>query len=247
VRATIYGVLPSNPTHSVRLMAEYTGIEHRMVWILPGLHPALIHLYGFRGNTVPAMKLDGRRYQHSRAISRALDEASDGPRLFPADPALRSAVEEAERWGEQVLQGVSRRVYRWIAAQHNSFRAHLAGEVGVPLPAVVARANAPVARVMAGRAGASDQAVRETLIELPGYLDHVLSLISSQIIGGEQPNAADFQIVTSVRTLLCHEDLAAAIGEHPAARWARELMPEYPGTVPALLPAEWLAPLRATG
>jgi glutathione S-transferase len=89
--------------------------------------------------------------------------------------------------------------------------------------------------------------VRETLAELPGRLDHVEGLISSGVIGGEQPNAADFQIVTSVRTLLCHEDLAAAIDEHPAARWARELMPEYPGTVPALLPAGWLQPLRATG
>jgi glutathione S-transferase len=228
-------------------MAEYTGIEHRMVWIVPGLHPALVHLYGFRGNTVPAMKLDGRRYQHSRAISRALDDASGGPKLFPSDPAQRSEVEEAERWGEQVLQHVSRRVYRWIAAHHNSFRAQLAGEVGIPLPAVAARANAPVAQIMAGRAGATDEAVRETLAELPGYLDHVQELISSGVIGAEEPNAADFQIVTSVRTLLCHEDLAAAIGGHPAARWARELMPEYPGTVPALVPAQWLEPLRATG
>jgi glutathione S-transferase len=228
-------------------MAEYTGIEHRMVWILPGLHPALIHLHGFRGNTVPAMKLDGRRYQHSRAISRALDDASDGPKLFPADAAQRAEVEEAERWGEQVLQRVPRRVYRWIAAHHNSFRTQLASEVGIPLPTVVARANAPVARIMAGRAGASDEAVRETLAELPGYLDHVQQLISSGVIGAEEPNAADFQIVTSVRTLLCHEDLVAAIGGHPAARWARELMPEYPGTVPALVPAEWLVPLRATG
>jgi glutathione S-transferase len=246
VRATIYGVLPSNPTHSARLMAEYTGIEHRIVWILPGLHPALIHLYGFRGSTVPAMKLDGRRYQHSRAISRALDKASEGPRLFPTDPARRSEVEEAERWGEEVLQMVPRRVYRWIAAHHNSFRTQLAGEVGIPLPAIAAKANAPVARVMASRAGATDERVRETLAELPGHLGHVGELISAGVIGGEEPNAADFQIVTSVRTLLCHEDLAAAIGDHPASRWARELMPEYPGTVPALIPPQWLEPLRAT-
>ena len=245
MRATIYGVLPSNPTHSARLMAEHTGIEHRMVWLLPGLHPLLVHTRGFRGDTVPAMKLDGRRYQHSRAISRALDEASEGPRLFPADPSRRSKVEEAERWGEQVLQAVPRRIYRWIAASHNSFRTQLAREVGVPAPGLVARLNAPVARTMAGRAEASDGRVRETLAELPATLARVEELLDARVIGGDQPNAADFQIVTSVRTLLCHEDLEPLLRDRPAARWARELMPEYPGTVPALLPAEWLEPLRA--
>ena len=42
---------------------------------------------GFPGPTVPAMVLDGRKVQTTRAISRALDEIRPDPPLFPADPA----------------------------------------------------------------------------------------------------------------------------------------------------------------
>ena len=45
--------------------------------------------------------------------------------------------------------------------------------------------------------------------------------------------------------LLTHEDIAERIAERDAAKWALELMPEYPGTVPALLPEQWLEPLSA--
>jgi glutathione S-transferase len=224
-------------------MVERKGIEHRMVWLLPGLHPMLIRARGFRGGTVPAMRLDGRRFQHSRAISRALEEAQLEPRLFPEDPEHRLAVEEAERWGEEELQLVPRRIYRWIALRNRAFRAHLAAEIGLPAPKLAAAANEPVARYMARKAGADDAGVRATLLALPTLLDRVDALLAEGTIGGE-PNAADFQIVTSVRCLLCHDDIAPLIEGRAAASWARRLMPEYPGTVPASLPPDWLQPLR---
>ncbi|MGA8803343.1 MAG: glutathione S-transferase N-terminal domain-containing protein, partial [Solirubrobacterales bacterium] len=71
---TLYGTKPSPPSHSVRLMLESKGLAHREVWLLPGLHPALVRTRGFRGGTVPAIKIDGRKLQQSRAISRALEE-----------------------------------------------------------------------------------------------------------------------------------------------------------------------------
>ena len=40
------------------------------------------------------------------------------PPLFPEDPALRMAVEDAERWGEEVLSDATRRIL-WNAIQRD--------------------------------------------------------------------------------------------------------------------------------
>src|SRR4051794_41819427 len=96
---TLYGTPPSPPSHSARLMLERKGIDHRTVWLLPGLWPALLRTRGFRGGTGPAMKIDGRRLQSSREISRALDEAQPEPPLFPADPAGGGRGGGGGRWG----------------------------------------------------------------------------------------------------------------------------------------------------
>src|SRR5215204_6142660 len=103
---TLYGTPPSPPSHSARLMLEHKGIDHKVVWLLPGMWPALLRTHGFRGGTVPAIKIDGRRIQGSRAISRALEEVQPEPPLFPSDPERRLQVEEAERWGDETLQNV---------------------------------------------------------------------------------------------------------------------------------------------
>ena len=91
-------------------MLESKGLDYEAIWLLPGLHPALLRTRGFRGGTVPAIKLDGRKLQQSRAISRALEEIRPDPPLFPADPDERREVEEAERWGDEQLQSVPRRL-----------------------------------------------------------------------------------------------------------------------------------------
>jgi glutathione S-transferase len=64
------------------------------------------------------------------------------------------------------------------------------------------------------------------------------------VLGGEQPNAADFQIGASVALLMCFEDVRAQIESRPAAGLARRLYPWYPGRVGASYPPEWLEPLR---
>jgi hypothetical protein len=80
---------------------------------------------------------------------------------------------------------------------------------------------------------------------LPALLDHVEELLDEGTIGGEQRNAADFQIGTSVRLLMTFEDLAPAMSGRKAARFATELMPNYPTGIPAgFVPQEWLGPSR---
>jgi glutathione S-transferase len=245
VRATLYSLEPSHPSHAAKLMLERKGIDYRLVEWLPGMHPVMLRTRGFRGPTVPALRVDGRRVQTSRAISRALDELQPEPRLFPADPEQRLAVEEAERWGDAVLQPVPRRMFRWVTLRHPRFRAHLAGVWGVPFPRVSGFLNAPLARYYARQSGSTDERVRGNLAMLPALLDHVDQLIADGVIGGAEPNAADFQIGTAVRVLMTYEDLGPAIERRPAGKHATDLMAEYPNHVPTgYLPEEWLQPAR---
>src|SRR5262249_33779397 len=150
---TLYGTPPSHPSHSARLMLERKGIDHEVVWLLPGLWPALLRTRGFRGGTVPALKLNGQKIQDSRAISRALEQAKPEPALFPADPEQRLAVEEAERWGEEVLQPVPRRIIRWLAVDNSDVRTSFAREAKMPAPRFAAWINGPGARHLARKAG----------------------------------------------------------------------------------------------
>jgi glutathione S-transferase len=222
-------------------MLEHKRLDHKTVWLLPGLWPALLRTRGFRGGTVPAMKISGRRLQSSRAISRALEEAKPDPPLFPAEPERRLEVEEAERWGDETLQNVPRRIVRWLAVHRPETRVMIAREIGFPLPRFAAWINAPAARHLANKVDA-DARVQEALAEVPEVLDHVDELIAKGVIGGDQPNAADFQIATSVRALLNLEDLRPATEGRPAAGLAMRYLPDFGTDIPpGLLPAEWLS------
>jgi glutathione S-transferase len=238
----LYGTPPSPPSHSARLMLEHKGLDHKMVWLLPGLWPALLRTRGFRGGTVPAMKIDGRRLQSSRAISRALEELQPDPPLFPADPTRRLEVEEAERWGDEVFQDTPRFLIRWLAMNRPEMRVHMATEAGVPAPRLLGPANAPIARYFARKVGADDAGRVEAIVTgLPAQLDRVDRLIADGVIGGPEPNAADFQIAATLRVLMNYEDLAPAFEGRPAAALATRLLPEYPTMVPAgFVPPEWL-------
>jgi glutathione S-transferase len=242
----LYGTKPSPPTHSVRLMLEAKDLDYKAIWLLPGLHPALLRTRGFRGGTVPSMKIDGRKLQHSREISRALDEIKPDPPLFPADPESRRQVEEAERWGDEVLQDVPRRIVRWLSVHRPETRVMIAREIGVPLPRFAAWINAPSARYMANKVD-SDREINNAIGGVGEVLDHVDDLIEHGVIGGEAANAADFQIATSVRALLTVRDLDRATKGRPAAEHAMRLVPEFGNDFPAgLLPADvFRAPERS--
>jgi glutathione S-transferase len=242
----LYGTKPSPPAHSVRLMLESKGLDYKPIWLLPGLHPILLRTRGFRGATVPALKIDGRKVQTSLAIARALDDLKPEPPLFPSDPEQRVAVEEAERWAEDTLQDVPRRIVRWLSVHRPETRVMVAKEIGVPLPRFAAWINAPSARYMANKVD-SDQEIRNAIAAVGDVLDRVDELIDEGVIGGEPPNAADFQIATSVRALLTVRDLDRATRARPATDHAMRLVPEFGNDFPAgLLPAElFRAPERS--
>ena len=240
----LYGSLPSPPSHSARLMLERKGLDHKVIWLLPGLWPALLRTRGFRGGTVPAMKVDGRRIQGSTVISRELEEIKAEPPLFPSDSEKRIAVEEAERWGDEVLQDVPRRIVRWMSVHRPETKVMIARDVGIPFPRFAAWINAPAAKHLANKVD-SDGEIQRAIAQVPEVLDHVDQLIADGVIGGDEPNAADFQIATSVRALLNVADLDPVTKERPAADLAMRYVPEFGTDLPAgLLPAEWLTALE---
>ncbi len=238
MQATLFSIPPSHPALAAKLMLRHVGLDHRVVELPPGLHPPVLRARGFPRGTVPAMILDGRKIQGTTAISRALDELFPG-KLFPTDADARARVEEAEAWGEREFQPVPRRIFRWVLARDADARAALARESKMPLANLQARATAPLARRFAALVGATDERVRQDLEQLPEMLDRVDRYIAEGVIGGETPNAADFQIATTVHALMRFPQLRPMIDERPAAELARRVVGE-PAQAPVRVPEEWL-------
>ena len=224
-------------------MLELKGIEIEDASVLPGMQRVQLRLVGFRRGTVPALKLDGRRVQGSRQIARFLEEVQPEPSLFPSDPDLRREADEAERWGDEVLQDVPRRIFRWALVRHVDLRAWLAAASGLPAPALTARLSGLNARYYARLASADEEAVRSDVEQLPATLDHADKLLADGVLSTDPPNAAALQVLCSVRALDVFTDLHDAVSKHPSAAEAARLFPDQPGPIPPFLPREWLAEL----
>ena len=241
VEAHLYTIRLSHPGHAARLMLEHKGIEHRVTIFPAGLHPMLVRLAGFRGYTVPVLKLDGQRVEKSLAIAQELERFKPEPALYPADPAARARVEQAERWAESVLQPLPRRIIRWALTEQRGAREWIARYEKMPAPALQARTNTVLARRFAKAVGATAERVRQDLDELPGKLDHADELVADGTLSLEQPNAATFQIGTSIRALALFPQLAPILARRPSSDVAYGVLPDYP-QAPIELPPEWLPP-----
>jgi glutathione S-transferase len=245
VEVKLYMFPGSNSVLTGRLMLDHKAIAYDVVTLMPGAHAFIMLALGFQTMGVPALKIDGRRVQGTRAISRALDELVPDRPLFPADPARRRAVEDAERWGEE-LQNATRRIFYCAARRdHAVFRSVMLPGRRAPMRAVL-RLSAPlIIRLASGAHRASDDAGREDLALLPERLDQIDAWIAQGLLGGDELNAADFQIAVNVSALMLSEELAPFIEGRPAAALARRVAPDYAGRLPAgVMPPAWLEPLR---
>ena len=208
-------------------------------------HRPVVRALGFPRYTVPALFVNGERVQGTREIVRAADRLWPEPPLLPRDPDARRAVEEVERWGEAELQPVVRRLQPWALTQRPEAVATLLDSYALPLPARVQGGLArPALAIGAGRNRSNEQTVRAALARLPAMLDHVDAWIADRVIGGDVPNAGDIQVASTLRVLLNYEDLEPAIAPRPGGKLARALLPELPGRVPPVFPADALAGLR---
>jgi len=235
VGARLYSIALSNPAAAAAGMLAHARIPHRVVKLPAGLHPQLVRAAGFPGATVPALELaNGRRLQGSLAISRALHELVPERPLFPSAGAARRAVEDAEHWGHGDLQSLPRRLLRWALVRDRALRRWVAADVlHWPAPALVAELGRPLAWRLARVADAQEPVVRNDLRRLPALLDRVDELLGAGTIGAAEPNAADFQILSSVRVVLEFTDLADLVEGRPCAAQARRLFPRWDGPIPA--------------
>ncbi len=220
-------------------MLEHKGIEHRVTVLPAGLHPLLVRLAGFQGYTVPVLKIDGRRVEKSLVIARELERLRPDPALYPADRNARARVEEAERWGEAELQPVPRRIFRWALTHQRAAREWIARLDKMPAPGLQSRTGTPLVRRFASASGATEERVRQDLADLPAKLDRADELVGDGTLSLEQPNAATFQIGTSIRALCLFPQLEPLLAGRPCADIAHSILPDQPQS-PAELPSEWL-------
>jgi glutathione S-transferase len=235
-------VLPgSHPCAAVEAALKLKAIDYKRVDLLP-LSQMFIGRLRYGGNTVPGMRLDGERLVGSCAIMRRLDTLVADPPLLPSDPAARERVLEAERWGNDVFQAVPRRIIDVAFLSAPAAMESYVGDAKLPLPRPLMRPALPLtARLMAGKNNAREETARADLAALTGQLEQIDGWIAEGILGGEQPNAADLQIGSTIRLLYSISDVRELIDGHPAAQLTR-YFPAMAGEVPAgTLPAEWTA------
>ena len=220
LKAILLGVPASHPTLAAQLMLEHKRIDYMRYDVVPALHRLLMQL-AFPAGTVPGIVIDGQRFQGTRTISRALDVLVPEPPLFPEDPAKRADVEQAELWGDLVLQPAARRLsWAALSRDHSTIDTFLA-DAKLGLPTWLAVATAPPVVWMATKGNhVTAASTRRDLAALPRMLDRVDDLIERGVIANADPNAADFQIATSVRLLMAIDDLRDEI-EQPSRRQAR--------------------------
>src|SRR3954447_19587997 len=190
-------------------MLEHKGIPFKRTDLMPIISKAALRAAGFRTNTVPAIKIDGKRTQGSRQISRELDLLQPDPPLFPSDPEKRAAVEEAERFGEEEMQHPVRQIIWWSLRRDMSPLVSFSegARLGIPINSITVKSSAPLVMLAAKTNGATDVAVRRSLAELGGLLDTVDGFIAAGTIDGAELNAADFQIAATVRLAMTMADL----------------------------------------
>ena len=208
-------------------MLEIKGIPYKRIDLIPVVSKGVVRAQGFPGKTVPALKIDGQKIQGTREIARALEQIQPQPPLVPADASKRASVEEAERWGDEVLQPKARRVTWWALKKDRAPMASYSegARLGVPVNLAV-KTGGPIVSLSARFNGSTDEAVRS-------------------VLDGEQTNAADLQIAGSLRLLMSFDDLRPHIESRPAGKLALRVVPEFPGKAPPVFPPEWLASFSA--
>ena len=259
VKPKLYVILGSHACRTSILMLEHKGIDFERVELPTGLHPMLVRLHGFAGNpapfrhveddrphrmlamadrfgTVPALRIDGRRVKTNREISRFLDQIRPDPPLFPADPDKRRAVEEAEDWGDEVLQMVARRLVLAARLQGRDGLVNRGddGRLG-PLLFRSQRLRLFATQGIASFFGVDTAAANELPQLLPGMLDRIDGWIEAGVLNGDELNAADFMIAPSLALLTYRPDFREEIERRPAIRLVDRLLPEPAASHPAVL------------
>ena len=246
---TLYVIPGSHACRSAMLMLEHKQVPYRRVDIVTLLHPLVVRLHGFdaggqtrtaggrrtlalrlgdRFGTVPALAANGQRISTNHGIARFLDECHPQPPLFPADPEQRAAVEEVERWANATLQMAARRIPGAAVVREPApfSRSSGDGRLGYLLYKRALTRRLIVPRILRGIFATSPSAEHDPMNELPPMLDRIDAWIADGVLGGAQPNAADFMVAPSLALILYRSDALPLFEGRPALELVDRLLPE---------------------
>jgi glutathione S-transferase len=225
VEAELYGVRGSAPSFCAELMLRHKDIHYRRVNVVAGRHRRTLRARGFPAGTVPALVLNGRLLQTNRAIARALDELVPDPPLFPADPAARARVEEAERFIDEVFQDATRRMIIWSTFRDpDSVTPHPAnGRIPIPRSSWRRAWVRPLAFRLYGITAA---VIRNDFATLPAMLDKLDGYVADGVLNGPQLTAADLELAPIIAALMGIGDHGRTIDERPMAALVSRVMPD---------------------
>lgn len=245
----LYVIPGSHACRSAMLMLEHKQVPYRRVDILTLLHPIVVRLRGFdaggqtraaggrrtfgirlgdRLGTVPALAANGHRISTNHGIARFLDERHPDPRLFPADPERRAAVEDAERWANADLQMAARRIPGAGVVRDPATFAREAGDgrMGYLLYKSEFLRRLIVPRILQGIFRADPRHDDELLAELRSMLDRIDALIEEGVLNGPELNAADFMVAPSLAVILYRPDVKPLFEGRPSLELVDRLLPE---------------------
>lgn len=246
-RPKLYVILGSHACRAGILTLDHKRIDYETVVLPTGLHPFLVSLRGFPGRanrlagdqkqislrlanrygTVPALRYGDERVQTNRKISRFIDARHPDPPLFPADAERRTAVEEAERWGDETFQMTARRlglcgVLHGADAMVDRGRNGRLGPVLWKSDLMRFAGSKLVGRTtFATGLGAE----AELLEGLPGMLDRIDDWVSDGVLNGPELYAADFMIAPSAALLTYRRDLIEEIEARPVSALLDRVLP----------------------
>ena len=245
----LYVIPGSHACRSGMLMLEHKRVPYRRIEFVTLTHAAMVRLHGFDAGgqtraaagrrtlgirfgdmlgTVPALADGERRISTNYRIARYLDRQHPERPLLPADPELRSAVEEAERWANDTLQMAARRIVFSAALQDPAAltRATGDGRMGYLLyrSYLVRRLITPwIGRlIFAARPGEDGR----LLAELSEMLDRIDAWVDRGVLNGTELNVADFMVAPSLALILYRPDVLPIFEGRPALELVDRLLPE---------------------
>ncbi|MBJ7470145.1 MAG: glutathione S-transferase N-terminal domain-containing protein [Solirubrobacteraceae bacterium] len=233
MRHTLHVINGSHPCAAVLRALELKGIDVRIVEYLPPFHPPIMKLkFGYR--QIPVLVLEGGEVvRGSRTIMQRLEAIQPDPPLYPREHI--QAIEEAERWGDEVLQMAARRLlWTAVAGKPRALASFQAGSKLPGLPGPIVGLMAPL--VVAGERrlnGITPERVREHAATLPAMFDKLEEFHAAGAFGTALPTGADLQIGASLQLLRSIDDLRPLIDAHEYAREIARWLPPSPGRVPA--------------
>lgn len=230
---------PSHPCMTVEAALRRKGLTYERVVLTPGPHvEEMQRIYGERRSTVPGMLIGDEAVHGSRAILARLERLVAEPSLYPEPQA--EEIREAERWGDEELQDLGRRL-PWGALH---FRPEAMGTFAGGAPLDGPGTDFAIKYVHGSWRYHKITAARlyDDLAGLPEKLRHIDSLADRGVIGADAPTAADLQIGATLRVLLTVADLRPLLHGRPGEQIARRWFPDYAGEVPVgAFPAGWVA------